>query len=218
MKAVFRAFCSLLLALFTLGAINIIFIENSFAKENQDCISNYGFCPNELKILSQKPKEKSVLPSINFIKNESAKEEEAHNKKVYRPLNPNYYPQNLTSSLNPDVILNLINIYRKKIGLTPFEKEENLCKIAKDRGPEINKEIFVTGNLHQGIRERDFPYFVTENLIYQDNEQNALNWWLNSPIHRRAIEGNSKYSCGECFGLVCSQLFTSYVPKTKSLN
>jgi len=202
MKAVFRAFCSLLLALFALGVVNIVFVKNSFA----------------IDILSQKPKEKSVLPSINFIQNKSTKEAKSYSKMAYKALIPNYYPQNLASSLNPDIILNLINNYRKKISLPPFEKEENLCKIAKDRGPEINNEIFVTGNFHEGIRERNFPYFVTENLIYQDNEQDALNWWLNSPIHKRAIEGNSKYSCGECFGLVCSQLFTSYIPKTKGLN
>lgn len=115
--------------------------------------------------------------------------------------------------LSPEILFNLTNDYRTRIGLSPFQKEEKVCEIVKERANEIHNEIFVTGYLHAGFYAKNLPYFATENLIYAQTEERALSWWLNSPIHKAAIAGNSKYSCLECSGNSCSQVFTSYTPK-----
>lgn len=118
-------------------------------------------------------------------------------------------PQNL----NADLILELINAHRAKIGKTAFQKDGALCSLAQTRSTELYDELFVKGGLHSGLYNRNLPYWVTENAKYGSNEAGTVQWWLNSPIHRSAIEGDSVYSCGACQGTQCSQLFTSYTPK-----
>lgn len=117
-----------------------------------------------------------------------------------------------SSSLNAEVVFDLINKYRNSIGLASFEKNDELCSLAASRGPELAGEV-ASGALHSGLYSRNLPYWVTENMKYGGDEQEVLRWWLNSPIHRAAIEGNYKYSCGVCVGDTCEQLFTNFVPK-----
>lgn len=123
-------------------------------------------------------------------------------------------PQTQTSSsnLNPDTVFALVNEQRAANGLPPFQKNEEVCQIAKSRGPELNNEV-ATGTLHSGLYNRNLPYWVTENMKYGGNEQEAVNWWLNSPVHRQALLGGATYSCVECVGNTCAQLFTSFSPK-----
>lgn len=116
-------------------------------------------------------------------------------------------------SLNADLIFQLINSYRLEKHLVPFEKDSQLCALAGSRAPELYNEIFVTGKVHEGFYSRNVPYWITENMASYPTEQQIVNWWLTSPIHRSAIEGNYKYSCGACSGTSCTQLFTSYVGK-----
>lgn len=117
------------------------------------------------------------------------------------------------TNLNPDVIFDMINAHRAQIGKSPFKKETSLCSLAKTRSTELHDELFVKGGLHSGLYNRNLPYWVTENAKYGSNEAGTVEWWLNSPIHRSAIEGDSAYSCGACNGSQCSQLFTSFTPK-----
>jgi len=116
-------------------------------------------------------------------------------------------------SLNPDTIFEMINNHRASLNLPPFQKDDRLCALAKERGPELYDEIFVTHNIHGGFYSRNLPYWITENMKYGDSETSVFNWWLGSSIHRKAIEGNFTYSCGECYGNSCAQLFTSYQQK-----
>lgn len=117
-------------------------------------------------------------------------------------------------SLNSDIIFEMINNHRKEMGLPAYEKEDRLCALAKERGPELYDEIFVTGNIHGGLYARNLPYWITENMKYGADENSVFSWWLSSYIHRKAIESpNFQYSCGECYGNTCIQLFTSYMPK-----
>lgn len=116
-------------------------------------------------------------------------------------------------SLNADLIFDLINNYRATIGLPGYQKDQLLCDLAKSRGPELYNEIFVTGNIHGGLYSRNLPYWITENMKYSENEQQAIDWWLSSYIHKKAIEGNFTYACGECYGKSCIMLFTSYIKK-----
>jgi len=117
------------------------------------------------------------------------------------------------SSLDANLIFNMINQHRANLGLAAFEKEEKLCAMAQERGPELYDEIFTNGNIHGGFYKRNFPWWITENMKYGESEESVFNWWLSSPIHRKAIESDFIYSCGECYGNSCVQLFTSYTPK-----
>lgn len=118
-----------------------------------------------------------------------------------------------TTQLNPDAILQTINTVRTQAGLPAFEKNDAVCAVAAARAGEIPTEV-TTGRFHSGLYARKLPYWITENMKYGSNEGGTVSWWLHSPIHRRAILGDSKYSCGSCVGNACIQLFTSFVPKS----
>lgn len=117
------------------------------------------------------------------------------------------------ASLDSDLIFTLINQHRAELGMTPFQKDETLCSLAATRSIELHDELFVNGNLHSGLYNRNLPYWITENAKWGSNEKGTVQWWLHSPIHRKAIEGDYTYSCGACNGSMCSQLFTSYTPR-----
>lgn len=116
-------------------------------------------------------------------------------------------------SLSSERIFILINAHRKEKGLAPLEKDEQLCKLAESRAPELHDEIFGGSYVHAGLEKRDIPYWITENMASYGSEEAIVTWWLGSLIHRRAIEGSNTYSCGACSGNSCTQLFTSYVKK-----
>lgn len=115
--------------------------------------------------------------------------------------------QNTGSPPDSNDIFNMVNGHRETLGLKPLEKDDTLCQIAQSRGPEIAGEV-ASGTIHQGIRSRNLQSQVIENMKYGGNDQEIVNWWLNSSIHRKSIEGDYKYSCVECFGEGCVQLFT----------
>lgn len=117
------------------------------------------------------------------------------------------------STLSADLLFSLTNEYRTKIGKSPFEKEALVCSVAEQRREEIRQEIFVTHFLHSGFYAMNLPYYATENMIWQHTETEALNWWINSPVHRATIEGDYKYACGVCNGKVCSMVYTNYEPR-----
>lgn len=133
------------------------------------------------------------------------------------PNNPQTPVSNLGvngSNNNSDIIFDLINSHRAKIGKSAFIKDAGLCALAQTRSFELHGELFEgKGYLHSGLYNRNLPYWITENAKYGSNEAGTVQWWLNSPIHRHAIEGDYAYSCGACNGTQCSQLFTSYTPK-----
>lgn len=125
----------------------------------------------------------------------------------------NIQSQAKPASLNPELLFVMINNHRASIGKPAYEKDEKLCSLAVSRGPELYDEIFVNYNVHAGLTSRNLPYWITENMAHYDTEEKVFNWWMNSSLHRSAIEGDFKYSCGECYGNSCAQLFTSWVPK-----
>lgn len=116
-------------------------------------------------------------------------------------------------SLNGDTVFSLVNGFRTSNGLPAFEKDANLCELAKIRAQEAYNEIQTGKVLHSGLYNRNLPYWVTENVKYGPSEQDALNWWIGSPIHHKALVSDAKYSCGACYDHVCVELFTSYTPK-----
>lgn len=122
-------------------------------------------------------------------------------------------PEAEGAQLNADVLFSMVNDVRVQNGLAPFEKDQTICDIVASRAPELYNEIFVNYNMHAGFYNRNLPYWATENMIYQNTEQQALNWWLNSSVHRSAIFGDYKFSCCACQGKACAQIFTNYLPK-----
>jgi uncharacterized protein YkwD len=107
----------------------------------------------------------------------------------------------------------MVNAYRSSIGLASFQKDERICSVAASRGPELDNEIYVTHTMHAGFYARNLPYWATENMISMQTEQQALDWWLHSPVHRAAIEGDYKYACTGCYGRSCDMIFTNFSPK-----
>lgn len=116
------------------------------------------------------------------------------------------------TTLDSDKIFNMINQYRATLGLTPFEKDDNVCSLAQARTGEIQAEIPV-GTLHSGLYNRPLPYWIFENAKYGSNEEGTVAWWLASPLHHQSIVGDYKFSCVKCAGSYCSEVFTSYAPK-----
>lgn len=117
------------------------------------------------------------------------------------------------ASLSSEKLFEMINTYRASLGLPAYQKDEKLCALAQERGPELYDEIFSSGTIHGGLYNRNLPYWITENMKYGADENDVFSWWMNSAIHKKAIEGDFLYSCGECYGNSCAQLFTSYVAK-----
>jgi len=68
--------------------------------------------------------------------------------------------------------------------------------------------------MHAGFYGRNLPFWATENLISMGSEQAALNWWLNSPVHRSAVLGSTKFACVACAGRSCSMIFSNLESKS----
>lgn len=122
-------------------------------------------------------------------------------------------PSTNGSVLNADVLFNLVNATRAQYGLPPFQKSDQICAVANSRAPEVDSEIWVTHTMHAGFYGRNLPFWATENLISMGSEQAALNWWLNSPVHRSAVLGGWKYACVACAGKSCSMIFSNLEAK-----
>lgn len=137
-----------------------------------------------------------------------------HDKKQEEVKNTTHSEKDINpqSGLDSETLLSLVNNHRQKLGHKPFEKEESLCKIAESRAIELYDEIF-EGRMHAGFFVLNLPYMATENIIFQNSEEAAINWWLSSPLHRSSIVGNYTHSCVACYGKTCTQIFTSFIPK-----
>lgn len=113
-------------------------------------------------------------------------------------------------SLQADVIFELVNAHRTNIGLAAVQKDERVMQVAISREPELFDEIFVNGNMHAGFYARNLSYKASEIVIYFNTEEGAVNWWLNSPVHRSIIENASYTHAGiGCAGKACSMIFAS---------
>lgn len=116
------------------------------------------------------------------------------------------------SSSNAQILFDLTNEHRSKIGKPAFEKEERLCKIAENRAPMVKAELS-NGTLHKGFKDLNLPYWATENLAAYQTMAENFRFLVTDYIHRVAIESDAKYSCTACSGTSCSQIFSSFVPK-----
>lgn len=139
-----------------------------------------------------------------------------------KPTNPQSEPTQIptpsinissaSATLDADKIFELVNQYRASHNLPPFELNDAVCELAKNRSMELGIEI-AKATIHAGLYARNLPYWIWENAKAGSNEEETVAWWLASPIHRQSIVGDYKYSCVKCQGTNCSQLFTSFSPK-----
>lgn len=164
-------------------------------------------CPQPQK----KIKNSEFLPTASLIPKIELKKEEKKEIKVATPA-PQFSPSP-TGTLSAEVLFEMVNAHRASISLPALEKEAQICHVAEARRQGIADEIFQGLPMHAGFYNMNLPYWATENMIYQHSEQEALTWWLNSPIHRSAIEGSYRYACGVCNGEVCNMVFTNLEPK-----
>lgn len=114
------------------------------------------------------------------------------------------------SKLDAVKLWKIVNDYRLSKNLQPFTKNDELCRIAIERAPEIVKEIDTP---HKGFHERydSYPYKMGENATGAIGEKDALNRWLNSPPHKSALDGSWLYSCIACDkDIACVQIFSSF--------
>lgn len=117
-------------------------------------------------------------------------------------------------SLNAQAILGMINSHRTQIGIVALQIDDRVQQVANSRAPEVFDEVFVNGNMHAGFYNRNLPYWATENIVYNNTEEGAYTWWMNSGIHRAAIENGAHTHTGiACDGKSCSMIFTSFQPK-----
>ena len=163
----------------------------------------------------------SSKPSEEPKKSEESQEaKKAEDKKEEAKPSPSAEPSEapkpseapaLTGS-NADILFQMTNDYRSKIGKPAFQKEERLCKIAEQRAPQVNGELS-SGNLHKGFRELNLPYWATENIAAYATMKENFQFLSTDYIHKKAIESDAKYSCTACSGTSCSQVFSSFIPK-----
>ena len=121
-----------------------------------------------------------------------------------------------SGGLNAEVLFAMVNQTRASAGLPAFQKHPDVCSIAYSRAPEIENEIYGNSYIHAGFRTKNIPFWASENMISQQTEQEALNWWLNSPVHRSAILGSDTYACTVCSGKTCAMIFSSLEPKASN--
>lgn len=117
------------------------------------------------------------------------------------------------ATLSADLIFELVNRHRAAINLFQLEHEPRVCAVAEARRESLYSEINITHTMHSGFYAMNLPYWATENMIYMQNEEQSVAWWLASPIHRSAVDGNYKYACGVCQGRACNMVFTNFDPK-----
>lgn len=163
----------------------------------------------ESEATEAKNKEKADAEKTTESKPED-KKPEASSTPIPTP-SPTTSPIALSSS-NAEVLFQMTNDHRAKIGKPALEKEERLCKIAEGRAPQVKTEL-ASGTLHKGFKELNLPYWATENIAAYSTMKENFNFLVTDYIHKKAIESDAKYSCTACTGTSCSQIFSSFVPK-----
>lgn len=115
-------------------------------------------------------------------------------------------------NLDAEALFAMSNAYRVSLGLAPFEKDERLCQLARERAPEVMPEV-TGGYMHKGLYDRPIPYWITENIVTMASIEQAFHWWSNHGIHKAALEGSFTHSCVACAGIACAQEFSNFQPK-----
>lgn len=209
-----RSITVLLVAIF-ISLASILTTEKTHAQElvKSECPLTQYLSVAKKPCVKVPPKQKLFLKEQLIPTPEPKKEEKKEEATPQITFSPQNFTPAPTGTLSADVLFTMINEHRASISLPAYQKEAQVCGVAEGRREEITQEIFVTGALHAGFWSDNHPFWATENMIWQHTETEAMNWWLNSPVHRSAIEGDYLYACGTCNGEVCNMIFSSLTPK-----
>ncbi len=108
--------------------------------------------------------------------------------------------------LDADVIFDLVNQERIKAGVKPLTRDARLDATAQERADDmVTRNYFshfdpITGG--KMIDEQDGGCHFSENIVWikyetpQEDNQEAVSWWLNSKSHREAMLNQSYTNSG----------------------
>lgn len=116
------------------------------------------------------------------------------------------------TKLSDEKLWNLIQKWRADNNLPEYIKDERLCTIAKLRAPEQEGELANAPHLNfrNRVREVVGEIRVSENATQGGTEQYALNSWLSSPPHKKALLADWKYSCVATHHSYAVQIFSNF--------
>lgn len=113
-----------------------------------------------------------------------------------------------------DNVFQVVNEWRIKEGYQPFKESEDTCRIATLRAPQLKSDYSHKGFLELLKKQPSgVPYgkYFSENIASnQVFPERYLGSWLSSPLHRKALETNYKYSCIKCDSGYCVQIFSYF--------
>lgn len=106
--------------------------------------------------------------------------------------------------LSAEKLTALVNNWRVSQGFKPYIKNEDLCRLAKDRADDGVDN-------HVGALQKysNYPSQLQENLAEAWIENAILEGWLSSPPHKATLEKPYKYSCIACYKKQCNQIFSN---------
>lgn len=114
-----------------------------------------------------------------------------------------------------DRIWDVVQNWRTSQGLSAHAKDSRMCRLAELRLPEIkvnwSHDQFMNNAHYAEICPGNNCFSaMSENLSNgYYSEQENLNGWLNSPLHKEALQKNYTYSCIKCSDGYCVQEFAS---------
>ena len=122
-------------------------------------------------------------------------------------------PETNTYEFSEDVLWGLTQDWRLANDGRAYVRDERLCAYADKRALEA-----VIDWSHDGFNEDVDWYYewlgfdhIAENLSRGfDTEQDTLDAWLNSQLHRLNLEADYTNSCTKCSGNTCAQIFGAY--------
>jgi len=118
------------------------------------------------------------------------------------------------AKLSSEKLWFLIQKWRISQRLQPYIKNQNICKLANLRLPEImvnfSHEHFLDHSHYREICPQN-NCLLGENLSMNAlGEQSTLTGWLNSPEHLKNLKANYQYSCIACSNSYCVQEFANF--------
>jgi uncharacterized protein YkwD len=108
--------------------------------------------------------------------------------------------------LDPNKILELVNIERAKVGVAPLVSDPRLVATAQARADDMvarnyfaHRDPITNENM---VKAQPFCVYTSENIVwikYQtpaEDNQESVDWWMNSKPHREAMLNNSNSLVG----------------------
>lgn len=161
-----------------------------------------------------------LIESISFATYQNAIKNETEINDIEEKLEKSYIENKVNLTTEEQETLNLINKYRKEMGLNELKPLCELQETAKLKAQDIveNKYFSHTspqlGTPFEMLKENEINYTIAgENLAGNISPEKAVEAWINSPSHKsNIIEEKFKYTGisvveSEIYGKVFVQLF-----------